>query len=840
MSVILDDLRMAVRRLWQQPGFSAAAIATLALGLGANITIFTLLHSLMLRALPVERPHELYRLGNTNDCCVNSGLQTTYSLFSTRLFEHLRRDVPGFVELAGFQANTLPASVRRAGDRGAASFPSQYVTANYFTMFGVRPAAGRLLRADDDRPEAPPVAVMSHQVWARAFAMDPGVIGGAFVVNGRPVTVVGIAAPDFFGDTIRPDPTAIWLPLGQEPAFRGAAALIDRVESNWLYAIGRKRADARPAEIEAAATAALQTWLQAQPFVTDANRPTIPQRRIVVTTAGGGVEIMRVTFSRSLTMLAITSGLVLLIACANLANLLLARADRGQAAIRAALGASSGRLMRQSMTEGVVLALAGALAGFIVAAAATRALITMTFAGATYVPVDGTPATAVWVFGFLLAIVTGALFSAAPAWAMSRTHPLDALHGVGRSGHERSFIPRRSLVIVQVALSMVLLVGAGLLGRSLGNLEGQTLGFDPEHRLIVRMDLPPVAGDVDRLSALYDRLHARLRQIPGVVGSTHALYSPMESNNWSSAISIDGRQVDPAQPDSSSWNRVGPDYFQTTGTRVVRGRAFTDRDTPGAPRVAVVNETFVQRFLEDGAAIGRRLGIGGPERANDFEIVGVVEDVKYTSANQPTRPMIFLPTLQIVANLPPASASTQARSTIARTLVLRTAPGARAIEGDVRKALADVDPDITVIRVLTHVDQVRGNFRLDRLMSRLLAAYGGLALALAALGLYGVTAYGVTRRTREIGIRMALGADRARIVRTIARGPILQTAIGIAIGLPLALVASRAVAAQLYGVSTGDPFVLGGAVVVLLICAALAAVWPALRAASVDPTQALR
>jgi predicted permease len=458
----------------------------------------------------------------------------------------------------------------------------------------------------------------------------------------------------------------------------------------------------------------------------------------------------------------------------------------------------------------------------------------------TSLPIAVSPSPVVLAFAFGLAVVTGAVFSAAPAWAMSRANPTDALGGVGRSASERSFVPRRSLVVVQVALSTVLLSGAGLLGRSLGNLEGQPLGFEPAHRTVVQIDPPPLAGDIERLSALYTNLDTSLRRIPGVASATWALYSPMEGRNWSGGISIDGREADPARPDNSSWNRVGPGYFETTGTRIVRGRGILPTDTPSRARVAVVNETFVRLFFERADAVGRRLGIGGPDHAADFEIVGVAEDVKYSNADQPVRPMIFLPMLQVAPYASPGDANTQGRSMLARTVVVETRPGVASIEGDLRRAFAEAAPDVTIISIRSLENQILGNFRIDRLMARLTSVYGLLAVALAALGLYGVTAYGVARRTREIGVRMALGADTTQVVGLVLRGPLFHTGIGLAIGVPLALLGGRAIASQLYGVGGQDPAVIGGAVLVLVVSAVVAAAAPARRASRLDPTHALR
>jgi predicted permease len=843
MRDLQQDVRLAVRHLRQQPGFALVVILTLALGIGANTAIFTLVHALMLRSLPVERPSELYRLGNTNDCCVNSGLATSYSLFSYRLFEHLKANAPEFQELAAFQANTIAAGVRRTGEATPRPMPAAFVTGNYFTMFGVQPAVGRVLQPSDDRPEAPLVAVLSHRAWTQFYAQNASLIGETVTVNGQPVTIVGVTAPAFFGDTVRPDPAALWIPVHQEPRMRGAASVFERAESNWLYAIGRIKGDANAAQISARLTTALQQWLSAQPFVTEPERPQIPQQHVIVVPAGGGIGSARAQYGRSLNLLFAAAAMVLLIGAANLANLLLARADRGQAAIRAALGASTGRLIRQALTEGVILALLGGVIGVALGALSAGTVVRIVFPLAAFVPVDATPSMWVWIFALALAVFTGALFTAAPAWAMSRTAPLDALAGVGRSGQSRSFIPRGSLVIVQVALSLVLLSSAGLLATSLGNLEQQSLGFTPSNRLVAFIDLPAtLAGDVPRLTDLYTRFEERLRQVPGVERVAFSMYSPMEGNNWSSDISIAGRKPDPNNRSFSSWNRVTPGYFETIGTRIVRGRAIDERDTPTSKRVVVVNEALVRRYFDKGEdPIGRTLGIGDPGHANDFEIVGVAEDVKYTAASATdVRSMLFIPSFQAAPYTSAGMRATQARSMLLRSAVLQISPTSRNVEAGIRQAVASVDANLNVLRIITMPVQVSANFRLERLMARLTSVYGLLALALATLGLYGVTAYGVSQRTREIGVRMALGANRWRVVRTCVRGPLMQTCVGLGLGLLGAYFAGQALSTQLYGVGGLDPTVFVGATLALVVSAMLAAALPARRAASVNPATALR
>jgi macrolide transport system ATP-binding/permease protein len=840
-----DDVRLAVRRLRQRPGFTLIAVLTLALGLGANTAIFTLIRASMFQKLPVDRPHELVRLGDDNNCCVNSGIQRRYSLFSVAGFQHLRDNTPELASLTAFQANVRAMGIRRMGRDVTESLPSAFVAANYFTTLGVQPAIGRLLTADDDRPGAEPVFVVSHRAWTERFGRDERIVGASFLVGDHTMTLVGVAAEDFFGETVRPDPAAVWLPLGQEPAIRRAASLTPRPGQDWLYAIGRLGPGATREQVQMRVSEEMRKWLTAQTFLGVNDRATIGDVAINVAPAAGGVELLQFTYERPLTILFVMSGLVLLIASANLANLLLARSDRSQAAIQTALGASSRRLVRQSLTEGIVLATAGGLAGVALAWLATRGIVALAFPGTNYVPITLQPDFTVLAFAVGLSALTGVLFSAAPAWAMTRAIPMDALRS-GRSGDQRSFVPRRSLVVLQVALSLVLLSGAGLLTESLRRLERQPLGFHADDRIVVRIQ-PPAISDLARLEAMYALMLDRLRAIPGVRNATYALYSPMQGDNWSSGISIDPTSPEQERGGNSSWNRVGPDYFETLGTRIVRGRGLKPSDDARGARVAVVNEAFVRRFLAKGEPIGAGVGVGNEQHKGDYRIVGVSEDVKFTNAHAPTRPMIFLPALQIAQYDSESEMSVQMRSLLAGAVVLHVAPGAGSLEPAVRRALSEADPNLAMVRLGTMADQVSLNFRVNRLMASLTAAYGVLALVLASLGLYGVTAYNVTRRTREIGIRMALGADRSRVVRDVLRGALLQTGIGLLFGIPAALIAVPAalaatgsVASQLYGIDARDPTVLAIAVFVLIASAVAAAVIPARRAASIDPTSALR
>jgi predicted permease len=855
MDTFIRDVRESARALMRQPAFTAVAVLILALGIGANAAIFTLVDAVMLRSLPVAKPHELYRLGDNNNCCVMNGFQGSFSLFSYPFYRYVREHTPEFRDVAAFEVQTTPLSVRREGaSTPAEPYLGEFVSGNYFTMFGIRAAIGRTFTEEDDRPDSPAVTVMSYRTWRQHFQLDPAVVGATFTITGQPMTVVGIAPPGFFGETLRSDLPDFWLPLATEPLLRRTRSLLASTTQNWLYVIGRLRESAKPAQlqagvpgarsvragVEARVTTLLQQWLVNDTSIPDQYRSRIPQQHVVVTPAGGGVAAMRARYADGLRVLSVVSALVLLIACANIANLLLARANLFQLAIRTALGAPRSRLIRQTLVDGVLLALAGGVAGLAVAYLVTRAILLLAFRGAASVPIEPTPSVSVLGAAFLLSLLTGILFSVGPAMITSRTIPLELLRGGGRSAAARSTLPRQALVVLQAALSLVLLVGAGLVTQSLRHLENQSFGFETDGRLIARVN-PMLAGyATERLHGLYQQLLNRFGQLPQVKSVSLSLYSPMEGNNWSSDVSIEGRTSDPARPDSASWNRVGPRYFETIGTRVLRGRPIMEQDTPTAPRVAVVSDAFVRKFLPNQDPIGRHVGIGDVTHSGDFEIIGVVEDAKYLRAQEPPYPTIFLPLLQTVQYRDEASQSAHIRSTFIRDIELHVDGRPENLEGVVRRTLAEIDSNLTVVGVLTLGEQLGRNFNQQRLLARLTTLYAALALILASVGLYGVAAYIVTRRTSEIGVRMALGAGRARVVMVVLRGTLWQIAAGLLIGVPIALMAGRALSNQLYGISGHDPVVLNGAVLVLIASALIAAIVPARRAASIDPIQALR
>jgi predicted permease len=836
-----QDFVFALRQLRKNPGFAAVTILTLALAIGANTSIFSLIHAVLLKSLPVTDPQQLYRLGDRDVCCVISGYQTRFSIFSNALYEHLRDHTPDFTELAAAQADRVPFSVRAARSEFPDAFVGEFVSANYFTTFGVRPFAGRLLAASDDAHGAPPVAVMSYHAWEQRYGLDPSIIGASLNFSGAPVTVVGVAAPGFFGESLRTLSADFWIPLGAEPVLRGKSSLTAHPDQHWLYAVGRLRPGTRPSEVEARVNVELRQWWASQPLPPGAaaNQEALARQHITLTPAGGGIGGMKNQFAEALKILMAASGLVLLIAGANIAGLLLARGmtARAQTSIRLALGAPRRRLIRQALTESIVLGLAGGAAGIAIAWAGTRALLALAFSGAGFVPVDPRPSLPVLGFTFALSLATGVLFGVLPAWTAARADPIEALRGVNRATDRRGGRLRQSLVVLQAALSLVLLTGAGLLTRTLGNLENLQYGFAREGRVDVRVS-PSFAGySPERLFVTYQHLQDRLTRIPGVRNSAFTLYTPMRGGAWSSGIALEGRVAEAGRSFSSMWDRVSPHYFEAIGTPLLQGRFIDETDTPTSRRIAVVNRAFAERFFPNQNPLGHRFGFA-EGRNPMYEIAGVVENARYTNPRDPVDPMFFLPYLQMT----PAewTSSALARSNYLQDIVLRTDPDARDLDLHIRRALQEVDSNFSVVRIATFGEQVQWNFRGERLIARLTSLFGLLALALAGLGLYGVTAYVVAQRTSEIGIRTALGATRWSVVRMVLSGALLQTACAVAIGIPASFAAARLLASQVYGVSITDPITLSFSVVLLFACALAAGFIPANRASRVDPLRALR
>jgi predicted permease len=820
-------------------------VLTLALGIGANTAIFSLIHTVLLKSLPVTKPGELYRVGQGNECCAVDGFQGNFGIFSHSLYEHVRDHTPEFSQLAAFSAGLDFLNARPSGAAAVAEpYVGEYVSGNYFETLGLSAYAGRLLSQSDDQRNAPPAAVMSYRTWREHFSLDPRVIGGDFLVNGSHATIVGVTPPEFFGETLRHDPPDFWVPLASEPLMRRGGSLLAHSDLHWLYLIGRLRAEASPENVQARVTVEVRQWLASYGHVPQQFQGEIPKQHVALTPAGGGVARMRTRYSDGLRLLAAASGLVLLIACANVANLLLAQgaAQRAQTVVRVALGAPRSRLVRLALTEGVLLGLLGGAVGLVVAYAGTRVILALAFRGAHYVPIDAAPSLPVLVFAAVLSLLTSVIFAAAPAWINSKASAGEALHGAQRNVHSGSSIPQKSLVVLQAALSLVLLAGAGLLAESLRNLEGQQFGFRTDGRLIVKID-PSLAGyTADHLQGLYRSLGDRLRQIPGVESVSFSLYSPMANMNWSGGISIEGRahSGNPDDWDGASWVRVSSDYFETIGTPLVRGRFIDEGDTPNSLHVAVINEAFARKYFPNSDPLEKHFGAGDASHSGDYEIVGIVGDAKYEDARDNARPAYFRPLLQMENFKDESDQSAELRSNWIHDVELHVEGRPQNLEPLIREVLAEIDPNLPVLDIVTFAEQVSRNFNQERLIARMASWFGLLALALASIGLYGVLSYGVARRTREIGIRMALGAARSEILQMVLREAMILAVLGVIIGVPSALATNHLLTGMLFGLRPTNPVILSAVTAFLLLVAMAAACFPARKASAVDPMVALR
>ena len=852
MQTLRQDIAYAFRQMRQSPVFTLTAMITLALGIGATTAIFSLIHTVMLKSLPVVDPSRLYRIGDGNDCCVEGSPQDNWGMYSYPFYELMKKNTPEFEELAAFQAGGGSISTRRSeSDRIARPLRGEFVSGNYFDTFGLGAFAGRTILPSDDQPSASPVAMLSYRAWQQQYGSDPKVVGSNFILNGHPFTIIGITPPGFFGETLRSDPPDLWIPINQETIFSGANSFLHHFQA-WLRVIGRLRPGATPNAVPGRMTALIRQWL-----VNDSGMPPewmagikagLPKQVIKVVPAGTGVGAMKADYGDNLRILLGVCCLVLLIACANIANLLLARgaSRRAQTSIRLALGASRSRLIRQSLTESIVLSVLGGVAGLVVAYLGVKLMVALTFHGAKFVPIDATPSLPVLGFAFALSLATGALFGTAPAWFASHSDPVEALRGANRSTHDRSTLPQKILVIFQATLSVVLLAGAGLLTRSLMKMQNQDFGYELDRRVTITLSAPFNSYSKPKLDAMYRELQDRLSHMPGVERAALAQYTPLQ-DNWGEIVIREGHPM-PSMNDQhigSSWDHVAAGYLETMGEKIIRGRSITDEDTASTQNVAVVNEAFVHTFFKPGEdPIGQRFGLDLPRYSSTFQIVGVVRNANYDwdfSHREPPRPLFFVPLAQRTHYDDAIMQSIDDDTHFIEGAVLQLRTNSmEGLEPQIRSILADIDPNITLLSVQTLQEQVDSHLDQQRAIAQMTGLFGLLALVLAAVGLYGVTAYAVERRTSEIGVRMALGANRGNVIGLVLRGAFLQVLIGLAIGIPISIGCSHLIANQLYQVKGWDPLVLSVSIVALGLCALLASIIPAQRAASINPVTALR
>jgi putative ABC transport system permease protein len=758
---------------------------------------------------------------------------------------------PEFTDLTALQAGNAPLGVRRAGSQAPADTRNgEYVSGNFFRTLGVQPWIGRLMTDEDDQEGAPPVAVMSYHIWQDKYGSDPSVVGAGYQINGHSFTVIGVAAPGFFGAKLAgwgmPD---FWLPLTTEPLIDGATARLKRPNENFLDLIGRVRRGTNPKSLEAKLRVEFYNWLASHvPDMEPGEKQLWQQQTLHLSPGDAGVTAMREQYQDGLKLLLVASACVLLVACGNLANLMLARGlkDRAQTSVRVALGASRGRLVRKSLVESILLAAIGGALGIAVAYLGTRLILHLAFQTGgpnNYVPIKATPALPVLLFTLGISVLTGVIFGIAPAWVNSLADPVEALRGANRSVGSGHSWAQKSLVIGQGAMSLVLLSAAALLGRSLRNLEHQNFGFETHGRYIAWIN--PMLGNYKpaQLEPLFRQIDDQLRQIPGVRMVAPALYAPMTGDSWNNGIRVEGRPEPPAKEDTGAgFARVTPAFFDTIGAKIVLGRSITDEDTDATRKIAVINEAFAKRFFKDQNPIGQHFGPGKIKYSAMFEIVGVVRDMRYMTYDykDPIRPMYWLPEAQTVQYDDPADASGETWSHYLYNIVIWAPGNPPGMEDHVRKALASIDPNFVLYGVDPYTKVVTADFQQENMIATLTTLFGGLGLMLAAVGLYGVMAYTVEQRTSEIGVRMALGADRGQVIKMVLRGAFSQIGIGLALGIPAAVGAGQLMKNQLFGVKAWDPIMLLLATLMLGFAALLASAIPARRAAGVEPMEALR
>ncbi|HEU0107805.1 MAG TPA: ABC transporter permease [Vicinamibacteria bacterium] len=827
VDVLWQDLRYGARVLRLNPGFAAVAVLSLALGVGANSAIFQLLNAVRIRTLPVKDPSELVEVRIADRKAATGRFTGRYPQLTNPLWEGIRDKAEGFSGLTAWSTSRFDLS-----DGGEARYAEGlWVSGAFFETLGVRPAAGRLLTPEEDvRGCASPGVVISHAFWQRELGGDPSAVGRSLRLDGHPFPILGVTGAGFFGVEVgRSFDVAV--PLCAEPTVDGANAALDKSDWWFLAAIGRikpgwtvARATAQLAQIS---PGILQATVSPRYSVGDAK--TYLAYTLAAFPAGTGVSTLRRNYEKPLWILLAMTALVLLIACANLANLMLARASarEREIAVRLAIGASRGRIVRQLMAESLLVAAFGAGAGALLARWLSASLVAFLSTEGNRLFVDLETDWRVLAFTSGLAVLTCVLFGLAPAVRATHVAPAAAMKSGGRgvtSSRER-FGLRRGLVVAQMALSLVLVVGALLFVGTLRNLLTVDPGFRADDVLWASLDMRRAGFPDAQEIAIKKGIVESLGRLPGVVAAAQADILPVSGSGWNQTILVGGE----VQKDYPNFNRVSPGYFKAMGTPLVAGRDFDERDTASSEAVAIVNETFARKYLGGRDPFRQAFQIEEPPGAPRprYQVVGVVKDTKYYNLREPFTPIAYL------------AAAQETQPDAFLQVVIRTAANPAALVPAVTRSVAEVHPLIG-LKFDSMKSQVRRTLQSEALMATLTGSFGILAGVIAAVGLYGVMSYLVARRRNEIGIRMALGADRRAVVKMVLRESGLLLGAGVVVGAVLAVGAARAASALLFGLSPGDPLTFVKAVASLAAVAALASYLPAERAARVDPTLALR
>jgi predicted permease len=855
---LIQDTGYGLRLLFRNPSFTAVAVLTLALGIGANTAIFSLIDAVMLKMLPVEKPEQLVLLSwvapgwpymihsLTGDSDRDKSGRSTSTSFSYPIFEDIRAHAQTFSGVLAL-ADAERVNVGVSGEAGVAQ--SQLVSGDFFSTLGVPASIGRTITPPDDEPGANPVATISYSYWIRRFGRDPQILGKTVTVNGVGFTLVGVAAPEFFG--VQPGASLdIWLPLRSQPlidpdwiayATPSEVSRFTARDDWWVLIVGRLK----PGQSEQQARAALDVIVQREssgiqkPPAKRSLDEALEAPKVRLTPAGGGLDELRSEFSEPLFILMCVVGLVLLIACANVANLLLARAASRQKeiAVRLALGGGRARLIRQLLVESILLALSGGAVGVFLAYFASGILLKLMSSGREPITLHVAPNLVVLGFTAAVSVLTGILFGLAPALRGTSLDLTPALkEGAARivaaiahaSGRRQRL--SKALVVVQIAVSLLLLITAGLFVRSLTNLENENLGFDRRNVLLFTIDPTQAGYHADRLSTFYEQLRKRIREIPGVRCASFSRHGLINSGVSIIGFSLQGFPPKIGRHDNGTVhaNFVGPEFFETFGIPLLLGRRIEEQDSATAPKIAVVNHAFAQEYFEGQNPIGHRFGFGDQKTSSDIVIVGLVGDSRYDKLRDDPPPTVYVPYYQHMKELEAVSFS------------VRTAGDPKDWMGEVGRAVQELDRNLPIFDVKTEVEEINQATLQERLFAQLSGFFGILALALASIGLYGVISYAVLRRTSEIGIRVALGAERTKILQMVLREAMILAVLGIAVGAPVAFVLSGFVGSLLYGLRPTDPLTVAFATIALLFVGFLAAYFPARRASRIQPVIALR
>ena len=835
---LMQDLKFAFRTMRRSPGFTAIAILSLALGIGANTAIFTLINDLMLKSLPVKDPQGLIAIGKQTDGGMTDGMSGSIDMFPYELYQKLAQNDEAFSAITAYQSGgAMRVTVRRDGQSGMGSAQMMLVTGNYFDVLQVPATAGRLLEpADDAGANSRPVVVVSDRYWRTSLGGDPGAIGQTITVNSTPLTIVGVAGRDFYGERVETSPTDFWIPMGMQPqitmrdTFNGPGGMY------WLQAMARLKPGVSRAQAQQWITMQLRNYMLAREGDATPERKTeISQVTVELLPGGEGVSLLRERYEQPLQILMAVVAVVLLIACANLANFLLAKtlAREHEISTRLALGAGRWRIVRQMLTESLFLSLCGGVLGLIFAYWGTSGLIAFVAKGEKFTAIQALPDWRVLAFSLGVSILTGILFGIGPALRVSRMAMESGLNSSVRSavsgGTRASRMVPQVLIAAQVALSLVLLVGAGLFLRTLRNIETRDFGFERSHLLLVNLE-PKLAGyKADQLDGLTRRVLDRINALPGVESSAMSGAAPMSNGSWMAPVFVKGRPEDPNDEHLTTYMRVTPGYFETLRTGLVQGRYIEQRDAASAPGAVVVNEQLVKDLFPKTNPIGHALRLGDPSQSGTWEIVGVVKNALYGGPREEPRPMLYLPSVQL-------SGENRYNS----WMEVRTAGDPAQVAASVRAALKELDPNLPVPTIRTMREHVETFTSRETLISQLSIFFALLALLLVCIGLYGVMTYSVVRRTNEIGVRMALGAQQGGVLWLILRESIVVLLVGIAVGVPATLAAMRLIESSLFGLKPSDPLTLAGAAAVVAAVTLLASYLPARRATKVDPMVALR